>query len=178
MSLAGQRREINYGPGLGWAHRKLPRLINFYFYPGSEEGKPQLVVRTHLSMVALNNITRLAFGKRFVDAAGDVDEQGSELKAIVTNGIKIGASLSIAQYIRWLRWLSPVDEQLFEAHGDRRDRLTVKIMEEHAAAALKQRGAKHHHFVDALFTLRDQYDLSDDTLIGLLWVRIRSIISS
>jgi 5-O-(4-coumaroyl)-D-quinate 3'-monooxygenase len=134
------------------------------------------VVKSHLSMVAFNNITRLAFGKRFVDDAGEVDEQGRELKAIVTNGIKIGASLSIAQYIRWLRWLSPVDEQLFKAHGDRRDRLTVKIMEEHATA-LKQRGAKHH-FVDALFTLRDQYDLSDDTLIGLLWVRIRFPIPS
>lgn len=42
-------------------------------------------------------------------------------------------------------------------------------MEEHARA-LKQRGAQQH-FVDALFTLRDKYDLSDDTVIGLLWVR-------
>ncbi|WVZ60390.1 hypothetical protein U9M48_010424 [Paspalum notatum var. saurae] len=130
------------------------------------EGKP-LVVKNHLSMVAFNNITRLAFGKRFVNAMGELDEQGREFKAIITNGIKIGASLSIAQYIPWLRWLSPVDEQLFKAHGDRRDRLTVKIMEEHAEA-LKQRGAKQH-FVDALFTLREKYDLSDDTVIGLLW---------
>lgn len=130
------------------------------------------MVRDHLSMVAFNNITRLAFGKRFVNAAGELDEQGREFKAIVTNGIKIGASLSIAQYIRWLRWLAPVDEQLFKAHGDRRDRLTVKIMEEHAEE-LKQRGASKQHFVDALFTLRDQYELSDNTIIGLLWVRIR-----
>ena len=127
-----------------------------------------MVVRNHLSMVAFNNITRLAFGKRFVTAAGELDEQGREFKGIVTNGIKISASLSIAQYIRWLSWLAPADEQLFKAHGDWRDRLTVKIMEEHAKA-LKQRGAKQH-FVDALFTLRDQYHLSDDTVIGLLWV--------
>ncbi|XP_066315216.1 cytochrome P450 98A1-like [Miscanthus floridulus] len=127
------------------------------------EGKP-LVVKNHLSMVAFNNITRLAFGKRFVNAAGELDEQGREFKAIVHNGIKIGASLSIAQHIPWLRWLAPVDEQVFKAHGDR---LTVKIMEEHAKA-LKQRGAQQH-FVDALFTLRDKYDLSDDTVIGLLW---------
>ncbi|KAF8751320.1 hypothetical protein HU200_012201 [Digitaria exilis] len=46
-------------------------------------------------------------------------------------------------------------------------RLTVKIMDEHAKA-LKERGAQQH-FVDALFTLRDKYDLSDDTVIGLLW---------
>jgi coumaroylquinate(coumaroylshikimate) 3'-monooxygenase len=123
-------------------------------------------------MVAFNNITRLAFGKRFVNAAGELDEQGREFKGIVHNGIKIGASLSIAQHIPWLRWLAPVDEQVFKAHGERRDRLTVKIMEEHAKA-LKQRGAQQH-FVDALFTLRDKYDLSDDTVIGLLWVRTAS----
>ncbi|KAL6614320.1 hypothetical protein ACP70R_036590 [Stipagrostis hirtigluma subsp. patula] len=133
--------------------------------PGAE-GKP-LVVRNHLSMVSFNNITRLTFGKRFINAAGELDEQGREFKSLVTDGIKIGASLSIAQYIPWLRWLVPLDEEVFKAHGDRRDRLTVKIMEEHARA-LKQSGAKQH-FVDALFTLRDQYDLSDDTVIGLLW---------
>lgn len=128
------------------------------------------MVRSHLSMVSFNNITRLAFGKRFMNAAGEVDEQGREFKAIVTNGIKIGASLSIAEYIRWLRWLSPLDEELYKAHNDRRDRLTIRIMEEHARA-LRQSGATKQHFVDALFTLRDQYDLSDDTVIGLLWVR-------
>jgi len=128
-----------------------------------------LVVKNHLSMVAFNNITRLAFGKRFVNAAGELDEQGREFKGIVTDGIKIGASLSIARYIPWLKWLTPADKEVFKAHGDRRDRLTVKIMEEHAKA-LKQRGAQQH-FVDALFTLREQYDLSDDTVIGLLWVR-------
>jgi len=133
--------------------------------PGNE-GKP-LVVKNHLSMVAFNNITRLAFGKRFVNAAGELDEQGREFKGIVTDGIKIGASLSIARYIPWLKWLTPADNEVFKAHGDRRDRLTVKIMEEHAKA-LKQRGAQQH-FVDALFTLREQYDLSDNTVIGLLW---------
>ncbi|KAJ1285844.1 hypothetical protein BS78_03G309100 [Paspalum vaginatum] len=130
------------------------------------EGKP-LVVRDHLSMVGFNNITRLAFGKRFVSAAGELDEQGREFKEIVTNGTKIGASLSIAQYIRWLRWLAPVDEKIFRDHEERRDRLTVKIIEEHAKA-LKQQGAKQH-FIDALFTLKNQYDLSDDTVICLLW---------
>lgn len=135
-----------------------------------------MVVKNHLSMVAFNNITRLAFGKRFVNAAGELDEQGREFKAVVHNGIKIGASLSIAQYIPWLWFLAANDEQVFKAHGDRRDRLTVKIMEEHAEA-LKQRGPQQH-FVDALFTLRDKYDLSDDTVIGLLWVRARALPAS
>jgi 5-O-(4-coumaroyl)-D-quinate 3'-monooxygenase len=131
------------------------------------EGKP-LVVRKHLSMVAFNNITRLAFGKRFMNANGDIDEQGREFKTIVNNGIKIGASLSVAEYIWYLRWLCPLNEELYKTHNERRDHLTKKIIDEHAKA-LKESGAKQH-FVDALFTLRDQYNLSDDTVIGLLWV--------
>jgi coumaroylquinate(coumaroylshikimate) 3'-monooxygenase len=133
-------------------------------------GKP-VAVREFLGMVGFNNITRLAFGKRFVGADGELDAQGREFKGIVTNGIKIGASLSIAEYIRWLRWLAPVDEDIYKAHNDRRDRLTVKIMEEHAKA-LKISGTSKQHFVDALLTLREKYDLSDDTVIGLLWVPI------
>ncbi|EEC66675.1 hypothetical protein OsI_32973 [Oryza sativa Indica Group] len=118
-------------------------------------------------MVAFNNITRLTFGKRFIVAAGELDEQGCELKAIVKAGIKIGASLPIAEHILVLRWLNLVDEELYNAHSARRDRFTRRIMDEHARE-LERHGAKQH-FVDALFTLRDQYDLSDDTVIGLLW---------
>ncbi|KAL5662422.1 hypothetical protein ACJX0J_029547, partial [Zea mays] len=130
------------------------------------EGKP-MVVRKHLSMVAFNNITRLAFGKRFMNANGDVDEQGREFKTIVNNGIKIGASLSVAEFIWYLRWLCPLNEELYKTHNERRDRLTMKIIDEHAKS-LKESGAKQH-FVDALFTLKQQYDLSEDTVIGLLW---------
>jgi 5-O-(4-coumaroyl)-D-quinate 3'-monooxygenase len=136
-------------------------------YSGNE-GKP-MVVRKHLSMVAFNNITRLAFGKRFMNANGDVDEQGREFKTIVNNGIKIGASLSVAEFIWYLRWLCPLNEELYKTHNERRDRLTMKIIDEHAKS-LKESGAKQH-FVDALFTLKQQYDLSEDTVIGLLWVR-------
>uniref|UniRef100_A0A0E0INB2 Cytochrome P450 n=1 Tax=Oryza nivara TaxID=4536 RepID=A0A0E0INB2_ORYNI len=104
---------------------------------------------------------------RFIVAAGELDEQGCELKAIVKAGIKIGASLPIAEHILVLRWLNLVDEELYNAHSARRDRFTRRIMDEHARE-LERHGAKQH-FVDALFTLRDQYDLSDDTVIGLLW---------
>ncbi|KAG2618430.1 hypothetical protein PVAP13_3NG079580 [Panicum virgatum] len=133
--------------------------------PGNE-GKP-LVVRNHLSMVAFNNITRLAFGKRFMNANGEIDEQGREFKTIVNNGIRIGASLSVAEFIWYLRWLCPLNEELYKTHNERRDHLTMKIIEEHAKA-LQESGAKQH-FVDALFTLKQQYDLSEDTVIGLLW---------
>lgn len=127
-----------------------------------------LVVKEHLSSVAFNNITRLAFGKRFMNSEGVIDEQGREFKTIVANGLKIGASLSLAEFVWWLRWMFPLDEELYESHNARRDKLTKKIMEEHTQAR-KTSGAKQH-FVDALLTLKDQYDLSDDTVIGLLWV--------
>ncbi|XP_078182668.1 cytochrome P450 98A1-like isoform X2 [Carex rostrata] len=132
-----------------------------------EDGK-NLIVRDYLSGVAFNNITRLAFGKRFMDSNGVINDEGKEFKAIVNNGIKIGASLSIAEHINWLRWLCPLDEELYRSHNDRRDRLTVKILEEHTQARQKTGQAKQH-FVDALLTLKDQYNLSDDTVFGLLW---------
>uniref|UniRef100_A0A453JDD7 Uncharacterized protein n=1 Tax=Aegilops tauschii subsp. strangulata TaxID=200361 RepID=A0A453JDD7_AEGTS len=119
--------------------------------PVSNEGKP-LVVRSHLAMVSFNNITRLVFGKRFMNANGDINEEGQEFKSIVNNGIKIGASLSIAEYVWYLRWLFPLNEELYKTHNERRDQLTKKIIEEHEKA-LKESGSKHH-FVDALLTQR------------------------
>ncbi|KAB1222998.1 Cytochrome P450 98A2 [Morella rubra] len=126
-----------------------------------------LMVKKYLGTVAFNNITRLAFGKRFVNSEGVMDEQGVEFKAIVSNGLKLGASLAMAEHIPWLRWMFPLEEEAFTKHGARRDRLTRAIMEEHTQAR-KSGGAKQH-FVDALLTLQEEYDLSEDTIIGLLW---------
>ncbi|XP_016482834.1 cytochrome P450 98A2-like [Nicotiana tabacum] len=127
-----------------------------------------LLVKKYLGAVAFNNITRLAFGKRFVNFEGVMDEQGNEFKAIVANGLKLGASLAMAEHIPWLRWMFPIDEDAFAKHGARRDRLTRAIMEEHTLARQQSGGAKQHFF-DALLTLQQKYDLSEDTLIGLLW---------
>lgn len=80
----------------------------------------------------------------------------------------------MAEHIPWLRWFFPLEEEAFAKHGERRDRLTRAIMEEHTAARLKSGGTKQH-FVDALLTLQKQYDLSDDTVIGLLWVSIATL---
>ncbi|KAL5994703.1 hypothetical protein ACLOJK_024756 [Asimina triloba] len=130
-----------------------------------------VMVRKYLADVAFNNITRLAFGKRFVNGENVMDEQGIEFKAVVANGLKLGASLAMAEHIPWLRWMFPLEEEAFAKHGARRDRLTKAIMDEHTAAREKSGGAKQH-FVDALLTLQAKYDLSEDTIIGLLWVRI------
>ncbi|KAL8172205.1 hypothetical protein V2J09_024009 [Rumex salicifolius] len=133
-----------------------------------KQGK-SLMLKKYLGAVAFNNITRLAFGKRFVNDEGEINEQGLEFKAIVSNGLKLGASLSMSEHIDWLRWLYPVEEEAFANHNAKRDRLTKSIMEEHTAARHKT-GDTKQHFVDALLTLKDKYDLSEDTIIGLLWV--------
>lgn len=130
-----------------------------------------VLVKTYLGAVAFNNITRLAFGKRFVNSEDVMDEQGKEFKAIVANGLKLGASLAMAEHIPWLRWMFPLEEGAFAKHGERRDRLTRAIMEEHTLARQKSGGTKQH-FVDALLTLQEKYDLSEDTIIGLLWVTV------
>ncbi|CAI0428357.1 unnamed protein product [Linum tenue] len=135
----------------------------------SRDGQEKsLQVKKYLGAVAFNNITRLAFGKRFVNSEGVMDEQGLEFKAIVSNGLKLGASLSMAEHIEWLRWMFPLEEGAFAQHGARRDRLTRAIMEEHTEAR-KKSGDTKQHFVDALLTLKEKYDLSEDTIIGLLW---------
>ncbi|GAB4827748.1 hypothetical protein Ancab_034634 [Ancistrocladus abbreviatus] len=127
-----------------------------------------LVLRKYLVAVAFNHITRLAFGKRFVNSEGAVDEQGLEFKAIVANGLKLGASLAVAEHIPWLRWMFPLEEEAFANHATRRDKLTRAIMEEHARTHEAGGGTKQH-FVDALLALQEEYDLNEDTIIGLLW---------
>ncbi|XP_042483125.1 cytochrome P450 98A2-like [Macadamia integrifolia] len=127
-----------------------------------------VLVKKYLSMVAFNNITRLALGKRFMNSEGILDKQGLEFKAVVANGLKLGASLAMAEQVPWLRWLFPLEEEAFAMHGARRDRLTRPIMEEHIAAHNKSGNAKQH-FVDALLTLKEKYDLSEDTIICLLY---------
>lgn len=133
------------------------------------------MVKKYLGAVAFNNITRIVFGKRFVNGEGVMDEQGQEFKAIVANGLKLGASLAMAEHVPWLRWLFPLEEEAFAKHCTRRDRLTRAIMEEHVLARQKPGGARQH-FVDALLTLQGSYDLSEDNIIGLLWVRSKPYI--
>ncbi|KAK1577671.1 hypothetical protein Q3G72_023717 [Acer saccharum] len=98
----------------------------------AENNGKSVLVRKHLGAATFNNITRLAFGKRFVNSESVMDKQGDELKAI---------------------------EEAFTKNGDRRDRLSKAIVEEHTLARQNSGGAKQH-FVDALLTLQGKYDLN------------------
>nr|AYK02621.1 coumarate 3-hydroxylase [Catalpa fargesii] len=127
-----------------------------------------LVLREYLGMMAFLHITRLTFGKRFMDSNGVIDGQGEELKGILNNGIKLGTKKSFAEFLPWLRFLFKAENQALAEHDARADSFTKKIMEEHTLAR-KKTGNTKSHFVDALLTLQKEYDLSEDTVIGLLW---------
>lgn len=153
------------------------QLASINIMHGIHAGNKSLVLRPYLGSVAFNNITRLSFGKRFVTPEGKMDVQGQEFKGIVSNGIKIGAKVFMGEYVPWLRWMFAGENDVLNQHESRRARLTRQIMEEHTLARKKSGGAKDH-FVDALLTLQKQYDLSDDTVITLLWVSMHAFLDS
>ena len=131
-----------------------------------------LKVRRYIGAVSFNNITRLTFGKRFINSKGELDPLGKEFKAILSGG-RTNKMGFLSEHLPWLRWiLMPFDKEKIETakHNARLDRFTREIMDEHAKAKL-QGGAKNH-FVDALLRIKEAYELSEDTLIGLLWVSL------
>lgn len=149
----------------------MAELINGPLNVCAENVGKSIVLRKYLEEVSLNNITRITFGKRFMSSEGKLDEQGLEFSAIGTEGRKIGASLTLAEHIPWLRWMFSLEEEALAQISVRRNRLTRAIMEEHTLTRLRSGGAKQH-FVDALLTLQHQYDLTEENIIGLLWVSI------
>lgn len=156
-----------------WIHGKID--TNTWVFARTEnKGKP-LKVRRYIGTVSFNNITRLTFGKRFINDKGELDPLGKEFKGILSSGFKSNKTSFLAEHLPWLRWLLvPLDTEKGDAamHNARLDRFTREIMEEHAKVKSKDVGGIKQHFVDALLGLKDEYDLSEDTVIGLLWVRI------
>ncbi|KAL4182646.1 hypothetical protein AMTRI_Chr11g94240 [Amborella trichopoda] len=158
-----------------WAIREeeVSAMVESLYTDCKGKSEERLVLRTYLSVVTFNHITRLVFGKRFINSKGEMEEQGKEFKDIVATGNELSASLSIAEHLPWLQSLFPLEVEAFDKHWDRRDRLTRTIMEEHTKARLES-GSEQQHFVGALLSLRDEYDLSDDTVTGLLWDMIQA----
>ncbi|KAF3633760.1 Cytochrome 98A2 [Capsicum annuum] len=145
-------------------------MIHDIFRDSSKPGNvgKSLIMRGYLGLVSFNNITRLTFGKRFMNSEGKVDEQGQELKQIVSNGMKIGGKLKLGDFVPWLSYFFKDDNEALKAQDSHVDRFTRVIMSEHTLAR-KKTGETKQHFVDALLTLQKEYELSDDTIIGLLW---------
>nr|ACA64048.1 cytochrome P450 monooxygenase C3H [Salvia miltiorrhiza] len=133
-----------------------------------DKGKA-VVLRDYLGMMAFLHITRLTFGKRFIDSNGVIDEQGQELKYILNNAITLGTKKSaFAEFLPWFSFLFKEQNDALAAHDARANSFTKRIMEEHTLARQKTGNTKNH-FVDALLTLQEEYQLSDDTVTGLLW---------
>ncbi|KAM3324258.1 hypothetical protein P3S67_005409 [Capsicum chacoense] len=145
-------------------------MIHDIFRDSSKPGNvaKSLIMRGYLGLVSFNNITRLTFGKTFMNSEGKVDEQGQELKQIVSNGMKIGGKLNLGDFVPWLSCFFKDDNEALKAQDTHVDRFTRVIRAEHTLARNKT-GETKQHFVDALLTLQKEYELSDDTIIGLLW---------
>ncbi|KAK3440176.1 hypothetical protein EUGRSUZ_B00472 [Eucalyptus grandis] len=106
-----------------------------------------LVIRKCLNSVAYNCISWLVFRKRFMAAGGEATEQGLNFKEIVAERNR---------------------REELRRHVARRDRLVQVIIGEHRPKAVQGRAAKQH-FLDALLGMQENYDLSEETEVELLW---------
>ncbi|XP_021743114.1 cytochrome P450 98A2-like, partial [Chenopodium quinoa] len=137
------------------------------------KGKP-LNIRGYAGIMSFNNITRLTFGKRFINPKGELDPVGKELKGVLSSRkAKINNASILTEHLPWLQWLlsglDKKDKEEAAMINARLDQFIREIIEEHAKAKSINIGGAKQHFVDALLTLKDEYDLCEDTMFGLLW---------
>ena len=135
-----------------------------------ENRSKSLLVKKYLEAATFNNMTRLVFGKRFEEKNGVMSEVGLQIKAILTHGMKLVEPKKMIwlEHIPWLHW--PLDNKKLSKLRAQRDALTKFIMEEHRVSCQKSGETTQKHFIDVLLTLQEEYELSDDTIISLLWV--------
>ncbi|KAL2898053.1 Cytochrome P450 98A2 [Bienertia sinuspersici] len=146
-------------------------MVESIFIDCTNSGRcKSLLVRKYLEATAFNNITRLVFGKRFEDENGVTSEQGLDIKATLVNLLKLNESKDMFEQIPlWLQWLFPSYRKPLAKLRAQRAALTKKIKEEHRLARQKSGETTKQHFIDALVTLQEEYDLSDDAITSLLW---------
>lgn len=131
-------------------------------------GKP-LQLRKYLGLMAFLHITRLSFGKRFIDDDGVFDKQGEQLKSILDDSTKLGSKRSFLEFIPGYNYFFKAETTELDKQNKRADDFTKIIMADYAKERERTGGSKTH-FVDAMVTLQKEYDLHEDTIIGLLWV--------
>ncbi|KMT17031.1 hypothetical protein BVRB_2g042320 [Beta vulgaris subsp. vulgaris] len=135
----------------------------------SESRSKSLVVKKYIEAATFNNMTRLVFGKRFGDVDGVMCEGGLKFKAILANGLMLSESKAMLEHKPLLQRLFSSERKAFSKLGSQRDKLTKQIMEEHSLARQKSGELPKQHFLDALITLQEEYELSDDTITNILW---------
>lgn len=125
-----------------------------------------LVIRRYVGAVAFNNITRLLFGKRFENEEGVLNQQGKEFVGNLTKKSEGGTFLAVFQEIWWLTWvLWPQRIALTKMRAEEDD-LKRAIMEDHIGKG------EEKHFLGALLSIQEKYDLTQDDIGGLLWGQV------
>ncbi|XP_021749196.1 cytochrome P450 98A2-like [Chenopodium quinoa] len=120
--------------------------------------KGVLTLRKYVGQAALNHITRITLGKRFINSKGEFEGQlGKELMNILLELNNFKRTNIIMLGIQWLQHM--FEDQVLNKHGDRFGNFMKRFME----------NDNKLHFVDALISCKDEYDLNEETIIGLLW---------
>nr|AAM66087.1 putative cytochrome P450 [Arabidopsis thaliana] len=128
---------------------------------GDDQERKPVIVRKYLAAVVLNTISRLMIGKEFGS------EEGKEFKAIVEKEHLLSDSGTILDHVWWLKWVSSwfFSDKEFLAHKDRRTKwFRGAIMVEEDIEIEDHRG-----FVRKLLVLKEQKELSEETVGGLVW---------
>lgn len=110
-----------------------------------------------------------------MNSNGTFSEQGEELKSILDDSMKT-TKRSFLDLLPWFRFSFKADNEELDSIARRSDSFTKAIMEE-CTLANKNTNNTKSHFVDALLTLQEEYQLSEDSVIGFLWVSIYLILS-
>lgn len=122
------------------------------------------VLRDYLREAAFHIITRIVFGTRFANREGELSEQGKELKAILEDEIKHGASLGILDHIPWLSWIPRLQKSELKKHKGRQDRLARTILEQRRTTTDHQQ-----HFIGSILKQQAEYEFGEETILGLIW---------
>lgn len=106
-----------------------------------------------------------------MNAEGVLNNLGEELRAIFSAGQKLGSHQGTFEHIPWLRWMFRLDKNAFAKLEARRDKLTHTIKDDHLRKSTGEitTTTTEQHFCNVLFSLKEKYDLSDDTIVVLLW---------
>ncbi|KAL2895695.1 Cytochrome P450 98A2 [Bienertia sinuspersici] len=117
------------------------------------------MIEKYLGEAALNHITRLIFGKRIINSKGDLNGQfGKEFMSILLELSNIEGPNLLRVCTQWL--IQRIfDDQAMDKHEDQLGNFAKKIMKDDDRC----------HFVEALLSCKEECDLDEDTMIGLLW---------
>ncbi|XP_042752111.1 cytochrome P450 98A2 [Lactuca sativa] len=121
-----------------------------------------LVVKNCLKKTMFNIIARMLFGNSLVSYNG-------ELNAILEAQFRAKVSLGVVEEVSWLRCLSWLKDNENKWIGSRNHRFFQAIIIQKKENQNTSTHQNNLSFLDALLSRREEYNLSDNTISGLLW---------